>query len=650
MVRFHPHPLRFDQFKHGLVAQRLERFVYIEDVGGSNPSKSTRYNNSFYSYLYIKSIRYNKRVKNIYKIIRISKPLHHLVAILIILIVITACIELVAPVLSKFIVDEIVLQLKNQSGNLNDLITLIITAFAMSFVGVVLTVTTDRIGDHFAGRLRKFLTQKFYAKVLSLPQVYFDTELSGKIVNQLSRGIFTINGFMNMTSNFLLPTLLQSLFTIAIMVKYNALVGLFTFLLFPIYLSLSHYSTKKWGKEESKKNVIEDYSRGRIQEVIGNIKLVKSFNTEQKEYEIISKNLDKSNEIYARQSKNFHIFDFLRNLSLIVIIAAINIVVFYNTFKGLLTIGEMVLILQLLNQARRPLFAMSFILTQIQTAEAGSKEFFEILELPSVEPYDKIPSKKLITDPIIEFRNVSFKYATSEAVLRNVSFTLGGNQTFALVGHSGVGKTTIVNLILNFYNPTAGKILLNGKDYRSYDHRTLRQNIGLVFQENELFSSTIKENVAYGGEATDMEILKALKLANAYDFVMKFPNKIESEIGEKGVRLSGGQKQRIQIARAILKNAPILILDEATSSLDSQSEQEVQKGLENLMRNKLVIIIAHRFSTIQNVDSIIVIDEGKVADFGNPKELSKRKGLYRELLTYQVEGNRKLLANFDITS
>jgi len=589
-------------------------------------------------------------VKNIYKIIRISKPLHHLVYILIVLIVITACIELVAPILSKFIVDEIVLQLKNQSGNINQLITLILTAFIMSFIGVVLTVTTDRIGDHFAGRLRKFLTEKFYAKVLSLPQAYFETELSGKIVNQLSRGIFTINGFMNMASNFLLPTILQSLFTIAIMVHYNGLVGLFTFLLFPIYLSLSHYSTKKWGEEESKKNVIEDYSRGRIQEVIGNIKLVKSFNSEQREFGIVSKNLDKSNEIYARQSTNFHIFDFLRNLSLITIIAAINIVVFYNTFKGLLTIGEMVLILQLLNQARRPLFAMSFILTQIQTAESGSKEFFEILDLPSIEPYDNIPEKKLVTNPLIEFKNVSFKYETSELVLKKVSFKLGGNKTYALVGHSGVGKTTIVNLILKFYNPTAGKILLNGKEYSDYDHRTIRQNIGLVFQENELFSSTIRENVAYGTEATDTEIIRALKRANAYDFVMRLPKKIDSQIGERGVRLSGGQKQRIQIARAILKNAPILILDEATSSLDSQSEIEVQKGLENLMKNKLVVIIAHRFSTIQNVDSIIVVDKGVVDDFGSPQDLSKRKGIYRELLTYQIEGNKKLLANFDIVS
>lgn len=590
-------------------------------------------------------------MKNIIKVIRISKPLYHLIAILGVIILVASATQLVAPVLSKFIVDQIVLQLKTKNGNLNQLITLIVIAFIMNLVGVILTVLTDRIGDHFAGRLRKFLTEKFYAKVLSLPQSYFDSEISGKIVNQLSRGILTINEFLNMTSNFLLPTLLQSLFTIVIMIHYNVLVGLFTFILFPIYLLLSHYSTVRWGKEENKKNAIEDYSRGRIQEVISNIKLVKTFNNEENEYDIISKNLDTSNKIYAHQSTTFHIFDFFRNLSLIVIIAAINIVVFYNAFRGLLTIGEMVLILQLLDQARRPLFAMSFILTQIQTAESGSKEYFEILDLPSAEPYNIILTKKLLTNPIIEFKNVSFKYeASTQPVLKNVSFMLNNNRKIALVGHSGVGKTTIINLILKLYNPSTGDIFLNGKSYKQFDHREIRQNIGLVFQENELFSSTIRENVTYGSIASDKEIYQALKLANAYDFVMNFPKKIDSAIGERGVRLSGGQKQRIQIARAILKNAPILILDEATSSLDSQSEMEVQKGLENLMKNKLVIIIAHRFSTIQNVNSVIVVDKGTVVDSGNPQDLSSQKGIYRDLLTYQIEGNKKLLANFEIVS
>ena len=272
-----------------------------------------------------------------------------------------------------------------------------------------------------------------------------------------------------------------------------------------------------------------------------------------------------------------------------------------------------------------------------------------MLELESKEDYTKKPIKERIKNPEIKFDSVSFRYEASEQVLDNISFTIEKNQSVALVGHSGAGKSTIINLILKFYDPTSGDIFINNKSYRTLDHTFVRSNISLVFQENELFSTSVKENVAYGNpDASGKDVINALKLANAYDFVMKLPKGIESEVGERGVRLSGGQKQRIQIARAILKNAPILILDEATSSLDAKSEKEVQDALENLMKNKLVIIIAHRFSTIQNVDKIMVVNEGTIVESGTPKELSNKPGIYSELLHYQVEGNKKLLEKFDL--
>lgn len=225
---------------------------------------------------------------------------------------------------------------------------------------------------------------------------------------------------------------------------------------------------------------------------------------------------------------------------------------------------------------------------------------------------------------------------------------MGPNEKVALVGHSGAGKSTIVNLILKFYDPQSGTIKLNGEDYNSMDQQFIRNNIALVFQENELFSTTVRDNVAYGSEANDKAIIKALEEANALDFVNKLPGGLDSKVGERGVKLSGGQKQRIQIARAILKDAPILILDEATSNLDSKSESAVQDALKNLMQDKLVIIIAHRFSTIQNVDKIIVLDDGRVADMGTPKQLASKSGVYSELLQYQVEGNKKLLKEYEL--
>jgi ATP-binding cassette, subfamily B, bacterial len=588
-------------------------------------------------------------MKNLVKIIRISKPLHQLVIYIALLILFSAILQLISPLLSKFIVDEIVMRTSHKGGDSNRLILLIVIAFGVNVFGLVTTVISERIGDHFAGRLRQFLTEKFYHKVLTLPQSYFDSEVSGKIVNQLSRGITSTQGFLNTATNFILPTFLQSIFIIIVLAYYNLYVALFLLILFPIYMALSHFSTVKWGKEEVKKNTIDDRTRGRMQEVISNISLVKSFTSELAEYKTVSKSLKEINTIYAGQSQTFHIFDFLRGLSLNIILFAINILVFYNTFQGSLSIGEMVLILQLVNQARMPLFAMSFILTQLQMAEAGSKEYLEIVSLASTEDYTKKPQKEKIKDPTITFTDVCFSYKDSNRVLDDVSFRINKNQSVALVGHSGAGKSTIINLILKFYEPTSGEILLKDKSYTSLDHVYVRSNISLVFQENELFSTSVRENVAYGTfDATEEEIIKALQLANAYEFVMKLPKGLDSEVGERGVRLSGGQKQRIQIARAILKNAPILILDEATSSLDAKSEKEVQDALENLMKHKLVIIIAHRFSTIQNVDKILVIDEGKIVESGTPQELGNKPGVYSELLHYQVEGNKKLLEKFDI--
>jgi ATP-binding cassette, subfamily B, bacterial len=588
-------------------------------------------------------------MKNIVRIIKLARPLYRILSILAFLIVVGAILELVAPVMSKLVVDEIVQRVQHGAGDLGNLYWLIGLTFALGVFGTIITAVSERIGDHFAGRLRKFLTETFYYKVLTLPQSYFDSEISGKIVNQLNRGISTIEGFINMSSNFLMPTILQSIFTIVLLAYYNVWIALLTFILFPIYLSISYYSTKKWGELEVVKNKFDDSSRGRITEVIANIKVVKSFNTQKGEYDFIADNLTESNKVYAKQSNTFHIFDFWRNFSLHAILLGVNVVVFYNTFLGMLTIGEMVLILQLILQARRPLFAMSFILSNIQRAESGSKEFFEVLDLKSTEQLDSPVKTDIISNPTIEFKNVEFSYEGNNRVLQDVSFKIHQHETIALVGHSGAGKTTIINLIMKFYPITGGQILLSDTSYEDLDTHFIRNNIALVFQENELFSSTIRENVAYGNtDATDDQVESALKLANAYDFVQKLPNGINSEIGERGVKLSGGQKQRIQIARAIMKDSSILILDEATSSLDAQSEKEVQSGLENLMKNKLVIVIAHRFSTIQNVDKIVVLDQGKIVEYGAPGELAQKPGIYSDLLRYQVEGNKKLLEKYDL--
>ena len=590
-------------------------------------------------------------MKNIGRIITLSKQFNSWFLLSSILIMFGVLLNLALPIFFKLIVDQISLQVSGKGGQIN---TLLLYTALFFVTGVVINLSTsisNRVGDHISGKLRAYWTETFYYKILTLPQSYYDSEMSGKIINQLTRGLFTMQAFINTATNFIIPAMLQGLVTIIFLSYYSWQIGLIVFAIFPIYILISYYSTKQWGKIIQLENPIEDKLRSRMSEVISNIKLVKSFITEPIEFNFVKGSLKQINGYYAKRSKQFHIIDFVRELSLTIVIAVVTLLIFKGTFEKRYTLGEMVLLLQLLNQARWPLFGMSFILARIQEAEAGTKEFFEIMDTQGSESFEtkeKYSSKKF-TKTNLEFKNVAFTYEKSHPVLKNVTFTLHNKEKAALVGHSGAGKSTIVNLILKFYNVTKGEIKLNNESYKKMSHQVIRNNISLVFQENELFSTTVKENVAYGNPTTtDKQVIEALKLANAWDFVSGFEKGIETEVGERGVRLSGGQKQRIQIARAILKNSPILILDEATSSLDSKSEMEVQKGLENLMKDRLTIIIAHRFSTIQHVDTILVIEDGKISQQGNPKELSTKPGVYKDLLTYQIQGNEKLLKQFGL--
>ncbi|OGD55762.1 hypothetical protein A3E73_03260 [Candidatus Beckwithbacteria bacterium RIFCSPHIGHO2_12_FULL_47_17] len=591
-------------------------------------------------------------MKNIGKIISLSKPLYRLTLGLSLLVLVMSVLQQVQPFFVKFIVDDIQKQITGQTGNLRTVSYLMLGLLAVNLVSTLLSSLSMRFGDYINSRLRRFLTEQFYSKVFTLPQKYFDSEISGKILNQLIRGIASIQDFMGMFTNFVLPAIFQSIFTVGILFYYNFSIGLLAFLIFPAYIYMSHYSTKKWGVEEVKKNQLEDISRGRISEVISNIRLVRGFMAQVSEWRLVSKTLAKVNEIYDRQSIAYHVINFVREFSLELVLVAISLITFHQTFVGKLSLGEMVLILQLINLLRQPLFAMSFILERIQQAESGSKEYFQIMDLSSEEVLNMtpLPAKKIIPTPSLRFDKVSFRYDTDgQEVLKDLSFSIPSGQTVALVGHSGAGKSTIINLILKFYRPSRGEIYLNDKPYGRLTHQQVRSHMALVFQENELFSTTIRENVSYGsGKVSNQAIIAALKKANAYDFVRELPGKLDAQIGERGVKLSGGQKQRIQIARAIMRNSPILILDEATSSLDSKSENAIQSALENLMKDKLVIIIAHRFSTIQAADKILVIDQGKLVGYGTPQELAQKRGVYSELLHYQIAGNQKLLAKYGL--
>ncbi len=297
---------------------------------------------------------------------------------------------------------------------------------------------------------------------------------------------------------------------------------------------------------------------------------------------------------------------------------------------------------------------MSFLVDRTQRAIADSKDYFEAMEVEA-EVLDDAKAKKLaVRISEIDFNDVSFAYEEGQPVLKRVSFNVEPGSKLALVGESGEGKTTISNLLLRLYDPTDGKILIDSQNVKEVTQRSLRENIAVVFQDPTLFSGTVRENVAYGRpSASQKNVEAAAKAANAWAFIQKLPQGLDTLVGERGMKLSGGQKQRIAIARAILKDAPILILDEATSSLDSKAEHEVQLALEKLMQGRTTIIIAHRLSTIAEVDKIVTLKNGQVDEVGSPAELSKTEGIYAQLLALQNRTDattKKKLKAYEISS
>lgn len=307
--------------------------------------------------------------------------------------------------------------------------------------------------------------------------------------------------------------------------------------------------------------------------------------------------------------------------------------------KGTTSAGTLISFVTAILLAYAPVRRLGQVNINLQQAIGASERVLQILDIKR-EIYKRDGMKEL--PPIkegIEFRNVSFHYEDRKrSILSDINLKVAAGEIIALIGVSGVGKTTLVNLIPRFYDPTEGVILIDGIDIREVTLKSLREKIGMVSQETILFNDTVKNNIAYGKiDAEDDLIIEAAKAAYAHDFIIEMPQGYDTIIGEKGVRLSGGQKQRIAIARALLKNPPILILDEATSSLDTASELLVQKALKNLMKDRTTFVIAHRLSTIQRADRIVVIDKGRIVEMGSHDELILKGGLYRRLYSMQFE-------------
>ena len=559
---------------------------------------------------------------------------------------------LATPFLIKAATDLIVASLQSGNADVYGALWIAVLLFVVDVANTLFTNWGGYLGDVMSAKLKKQLSERYFSHLLKLPQSYYDKELTGTIINRLNRTIFEVTQFANMFANNFFQMFLTMFLSLIVVLFYSWELAALLVILYPTFMWLTTLTSKKWQAWQDEKNRATDLASGRFAEVIAQMRVVKSFIQETLEFRHFERHFQKTIDVTYKQSKYWHDMDIGRRLVLNVIFFLIFAYLFVFTANGSFTIGEMVLLIQLINMMRFPIFNMSFIVDSTQKAIAGSKDYFRVMELePTIADSTNAPALSVQNGEVV-FDNVSFGYTENEQVLFNISFIADPGKKLAFVGESGEGKTTITSLLLRLYEPSQGMIRIDGTDIASVRQTSLREHIGVVFQDPALFSGTIRENISYASpHATEAEIIEAAKSANAYEFIDKLEKGLDTEIGERGLKLSGGQKQRIAIARAILKNAPILILDEATSSLDSRAERLVQQALDRLMKGRTTLIIAHRLSTIANVDKIITIKNGHVDEIGAPTTLAKSGGIYAQLLELQTgssETAKKRLKQFEI--
>lgn len=571
-------------------------------------------------------------------ILRILRSGHHLrgyYATISVFTVLLALMNLVQPLLAGWAIDEV---RKGSGASITYVVMLAVLIFAADLLANLFSNISGYLGDQMSLKLNRHLSYSYFDHLLKLPQNYFDTELSGKVISRLNRSINQITNFIQIMSNNFLQFLFTTIFTLVLVAHYSWQVALMMLVVYPIYIYFTARSSRKWRSYQTKKNRRFDMASGRFAEVVNQVKVVRSFLQEKRELSFFGHQYQRAENLNRSQSRYWHVQDVYRRLSLNIIFFAIYLFIFIEGARGLLTPGHVATLILYGMQIRIPIFTISMLIDTTQRAITDSRDYFEVMDLAPAITDIPDAAQLAVSKGKIVFDSVCFGYGEDQPVLKDITFTVLPHLKVALVGESGEGKTTLTNLLLRLYEPQSGTILIDGQDISKVTQASLRANIAVVFQEAALFSGTIRENIAYGKpSATDEEIIAAAKAANAHEFIEKFAQGYGTQIGERGLKLSGGQKQRIAIARAILKDAPILILDEATSSLDSRSEHLVQTALEHLMKGRTTIIIAHRLSTIQHVNQIITLRNGHVDETGSPEELAHTDGIYARLLKLQQQ-------------
>ena len=482
----------------------------------------------------------------------------------------------------------------------------------------------------------KDLRNDLYQKTVALPVSHYSEKRKGDTIARITNDVLQVQHSFLSILELIVREPLMILFTIIAMLAISPELTLFVFIFIPVSGFLISKIGKSLKSHSDKVQKEQGYFLSLLEETLGGLKIIKGFNAEKifsKRFEDSTMRFFKSsNTLLNRQNLASPTSEFLG-------IAVISILLWYGGSMVLvdktLPAEAFIVYMGLAYNILTPAKAISKASYSVKRGNAAAERVLEILETKSsiTDKPDAIIKQGFTNTMHID--NISFKY-DQENVLQNFSLEIPKGHTVALVGQSGSGKSTIANLVTRFYDVNTGVITIDGIDIKDMTQKSLRSLLGLVTQDSILFNDTIRENLRIGKEnATDQEIIAALKIANAWEFVKDLPKTIDTNIGDSGNKLSGGQKQRLSIARAVLKNPPIMILDEATSALDTESERLVQNALENMMKNRTSIVIAHRLSTIQNADTIVVLNKGRIVEQGRHEALLAKKGMYYSLVEMQ---------------
>lgn len=550
---------------------------------------------------------------------------------------VAALLDLVFPMLVRQILNEVLPQ-KNTDRLLHD--TGILFILYLGNYGLLYLV--NYYGHLMSAKIENDMRRDLFEHLQQMSFKYFDNAKTGQLLSRLTSDIAEIGELSFRGPNDIIVCCITMIGTIGILFWMNVYLGILIAVLLIAKTLHTVYVNKKMKAAFGENRIKSGEITARAEESLGGIRLVKAF--AQEEYEL-ARFMEKSLDFLETRRKSYKILayfsgsvNFFTNITNLLILSCGGLLI----AKDKLSLSDFVAFLLYVNLFMKPLLRLTVFTEMYQRGMAGFQRFYEIMEMKPeiINQKDTVVCKKIRGE--IEFDNLVFGYSDQKKVIKGFNLKIAPGQTVAFVGETGAGKTTIASLLLRFYDPLSGRILVDGIDIRQYKQQELRRNIGIVQQDVFLFSDSVTHNIAYAKpEAEQSEVENAARLAAADKFIEELPNKYATEIGERGVKLSGGQKQRLAIARVFLKNPPIVILDEATSSLDNYTEKLIQESLDKLAENRTTLIIAHRMSTIKNADKIIVLNNGEVAEIGTHSTLMSGGGLYYNLYNAQKQTDDK---------